>query len=472
MLIARGDYVWTGEALVADGAVVCDGGTIAAVGSWAALREAYPDAEVVGGEGIIVVPGFINAHHHGQGVTSFMRGVEDDCLEPWLARSRNAVGTDPYLSTLWAALGLVQGGYTAVALFQSTADPLRAGDEARARIRACRDVGLRVALGLDLIQQHWYVYGPDPAGLPPRTALSAEAYIALLEELRREFAGDEGVAVFAAPSGPQWVTDATWEAIGEWTHRNGVPLHTHCNESIFEGEYARRVYGGSAAAYLDERGALHHRTALVHGVYLTEVDLDVMARQGAQLITNPGSNLRLKCGVGPVLTALRKGITVALGTDGCTLGDRDDVLAEMRLLFYLQRVPGMDTPALTWQEAVHAATGGAAAVTPWRGRAGVIKEGALADLSLFNLQEAAAPWSHPDIHPVHLLLHRGSRAQLEAVVVGGSVIWQAQKGSLRVDEAEAAQRLRDDMASRPLKPERPDYSDIVVSFYRGWQDGR
>ena len=57
-------------------------------------------------------------------------------------------------------------------------------------------------------------------------------------------------------------------------------------------------------------------------------------------------------------------------------------------------------------------------------------------------------------------------------MVGGSVIWQAQKGSLRVDEAEAAQRLRDDMASRPLKPERPDYSDIVVSFYRGWQDGR
>ena len=47
-----------------DGAVVIDGEIIKAVGSFADMKAAYPDAEFVDAKGGIIMPGLINAHTH------------------------------------------------------------------------------------------------------------------------------------------------------------------------------------------------------------------------------------------------------------------------------------------------------------------------------------------------------------------------------------------------------------------------
>lgn len=467
MLLVRGGYLWTGDELIPEGAALCAGDRIEAVGNWRELRSAHPDAEVVGGPGMLVLPGLINAHHHGNGITSFMRGVVDEALEPWLAALGAAPSVDPYLDTLWAAIGLLKAGYTTVALFQSTADPEQAGAEARARIRGALDAGVRLAFGLDLVQQHFYVYGPDPEGLPPRRGLSTEAYIALLEELQEEYASDPRVKIFAAPSGPQWVTDSAWEAIGAWTKQRKTPLHTHCLESPYEAEFARRAYGGSVVSHLDRLGALHAHTSLVHGVYLAPEELERMSARGASLITNPGSNLRLRCGVSPVLAALERGVTVALGTDGCTLGDRDDALAEIRLLLHLQRGRGIGTPALTWRQALQAATAAAAAVTSWGEAIGGIKPGGLADFSIFDYASAERPWTHPELDPLHVIVHRGSADHLAAIVVGGRLVWEATRGPVDVDADAVAHRLHHELKGRALPP-GGGLSDQVREYYRDW----
>lgn len=481
MLLVRGDYVWTGSELLQEAAVLCGGGKIEAVGSWQQLRTLHPEVRIVGGTGRIVLPGLINAHHHGNGITSFARGVFDDNLEPWLAGLGAAPSVDPYLDTLLAALDTVQGGYTTLVLFQSTADPGAARQEAVARIEACRAVGVRVAFGLDVTQRNFYVYGPDPQGLSARSGLSADAYVALLDELRRHYADDAGVQIFAAPSGPEWVTDETWSAVGEWSLRHGVPLHTHCLESPLQAEYARRQYKDGLVAHLDRLGAIHEHTSLVHGVYLDAADFELLAAKGAALITNPGSNLRLRCGVSPVLLALDKGVNVALGTDGCSLGDRDDAFAEMRLLFYLQRGSGLNTPALTWQQAFDMSTRAAARVTPWGGdQLGTITVGEQADLSVYHLDEAAGPWRHPDLHPVHVLLHRATRQHVDAIVVDGQLIWDAEDGARLVDEAEAWARAGAIMGKVDLPGEAESGAaadspgaerslpDIVRAYYADW----
>lgn len=314
MLLVTGKYVWTGQELLSDAAVLCEGDKIRAVGPSASLEASWPDARRAGGPEAMVLPGLINAHHHGNGLTSFQRGVADDALEPWIAALRSAPTVDPYLDTLQAALGLLAGGYSSVALFQSaSADVVAARTQAAARIRACLDAGIRVALGLSLTQQNFYVYGPDPEGLPALTGLDTASYLWLLAELHRDYANEPRVSIFAAPSGPQWVSDEAWAAIGAWTREHEVPLHTHCLESPLEAEYAQREYGGSVVRHLDELGALHTHTSLVHGVFLTAEELGLMAQRGTSLITNPGSNLRLRCGVSPVLAALAADVDVALG---------------------------------------------------------------------------------------------------------------------------------------------------------------
>ena len=47
-----------------DGAVVIDGEVIKEIGSFAAMKEKYPDAEFVDAHGQLILPGFINAHTH------------------------------------------------------------------------------------------------------------------------------------------------------------------------------------------------------------------------------------------------------------------------------------------------------------------------------------------------------------------------------------------------------------------------
>ena len=106
------------------------------------------DAPVVGGRGTVVLPGLINAHHHGNGITSFARGVADDNLEPWLAALGEAPDVDPYLDTLWAAIDTLEAGYTTLVLFQTTTGDKGDADQVFAkRRRASKRFATRASQG-------------------------------------------------------------------------------------------------------------------------------------------------------------------------------------------------------------------------------------------------------------------------------------------------------------------------------------
>lgn len=88
--LLRGRYVWTGaeqpdERVVEDGAVVVDGSVIREVGRASDLIPKYPDAELFGSGEHVVLPGLVNSHHHGYGLTTLELGIPDDWLERWLA---------------------------------------------------------------------------------------------------------------------------------------------------------------------------------------------------------------------------------------------------------------------------------------------------------------------------------------------------------------------------------------------------
>ncbi|MDR2587328.1 MAG: amidohydrolase family protein, partial [Coriobacteriales bacterium] len=57
-----------------NGAVAFDGTTITAVGTTEALRERFPQAEVLDARGRLVMPGFINTHMHYY--STFARGID------------------------------------------------------------------------------------------------------------------------------------------------------------------------------------------------------------------------------------------------------------------------------------------------------------------------------------------------------------------------------------------------------------
>ena len=98
---------------VDDGAVFQRDGTIIEVGRYQDLAQKYEPDEVIGSAEHVVMPGFVNSHHH-VGLTPFQLGSPDNPLELWLADRLGARDVDPYLDTLYSAFEMIESGITTV----------------------------------------------------------------------------------------------------------------------------------------------------------------------------------------------------------------------------------------------------------------------------------------------------------------------------------------------------------------------
>src|SRR5579872_2677069 len=85
-MILRGRYVVTdarrgAAGVLEDAAVRIAGDTIAEVAPFAALKARHPHATVKGNGKQLLMPGLIDAHCHGRGLSPIQKGVRHDYLE-------------------------------------------------------------------------------------------------------------------------------------------------------------------------------------------------------------------------------------------------------------------------------------------------------------------------------------------------------------------------------------------------------
>ena len=117
--LIRGKYVVvkvdsrTDARVIADGAVFQRDGVVIEVGPYPELQGRYRPDEVLGSSEHVVVPGFVNAHHH-VGLTPLQLGSPDHPLELWFASRMVARDVDPYLDTLYSAFEMLESGITTV----------------------------------------------------------------------------------------------------------------------------------------------------------------------------------------------------------------------------------------------------------------------------------------------------------------------------------------------------------------------
>ena len=70
--------------IIEDGAVLQKDGLVVETGTFADLEKMNPEAKVLGGPGLVLMPGFVNGHHH-VGLTPLQLGSPDYALELWFA---------------------------------------------------------------------------------------------------------------------------------------------------------------------------------------------------------------------------------------------------------------------------------------------------------------------------------------------------------------------------------------------------
>ena len=371
IILLNGTVVTMNESMVVfhHGAVAIKDGKIVAVGPAVDLAQGYEAGEVLDCAGRVIVPGLINAHTHVP--MSLLRGLADDLrLDVWLYGymlpvEREFVNEEScYYGTLLSCAEMIRSGVTCFA------DMYYFEDEVA---RAAQEAGMRAICAETVMKL------PTP---------DAASYDESLEYCRRFIAGWKGhelIVPAVGPHSPYTCTPEILEEMARLALEHDVPLLIHISETQGDVEGTQELYGCAPAFCLDKFGILDSKALAIHGVYLTDEEMELLKRRGIGVAHAPTSNLKLASGVAPVARMLDLGLNVGLGTDGPASNNDQDMFEEMRLAALLAKGITGDPKAVPARAAFAMATIGGARALHLDHLIGSIEVGKQADITVVDL---------------------------------------------------------------------------------------
>ena len=488
-IIVRGKWVITGGAdddpVLSDGAVLVDGAAITAVGPWDTLHDKHPGAEVLGSADAVVLPGLINAHHHGSALATVQEGIWDDLLEPWILDHARQRPRDGRLDVLLSAARQLRSGVTTVIDVHSSGGSAESySDTVRAKLAAYDQTGMRVAFTPGYRTQSYIVAGAGEddrfiASLPEEVrgyaeslmpgpdAMSEDDYMAIMDDIHGTYGDNPRVDVWFGPPGPQWVSDNFMQRMAERAGALDTCIQTHVNESYYEKLHGLKFYGKPTVCHLHDLGVLSPRFSIAHGVWLTDEEIAVLAETGATVSHNPSSNLRLRAGIAPLNALLEAGVTTAMGMDGTSINDDEDMFAEMRLVMRLSRTPKLGAPAADPARVFRMATAGGAKLLRKETTLGRLAPGFAADVVIAGSTPMTFPWVAPGVDARELALMKLGARDVETVLVAGEVVL-SQGRPTRIDVVGAGRELAERLAATPEPIAAARLIDILKPHLNAW----
>jgi len=152
---------------------------------------------------------------------------------------------------------------------------------------------------------------------------------------------------------------------------------------------------------------------------------------------NPESNMKLASGMAPVGKMLARGITVALGTDGCAINNNLDMFQEMDTAAKLAKVAALDPTILPAPLVVRMATHYGARALGLEQATGVLEVGKRADIILIDIRK---PHLTPLYNEYSHLVYAVNGADVETVIIDGRPVMEDRR-LLTIDEEEAMTRV-------------------------------
>jgi 5-methylthioadenosine/S-adenosylhomocysteine deaminase len=408
--------------------ILVDGTKIEAVG---------PDLEAPAGTDVIdcserlVMPGMVNAHLHSV-ETPFKGRYDGMPLEIWMLYCYPILGLFDlpermvYLRTMVVALESLRNGVTCV-----LDDIAQQGISGMAQVFAAYDdSGMRASVSDNMRNRYFTETLPFVRDLLPAELLTEELkapppttedYLELCREAIRRFDDPGGrLRYVIAPSAPQRCTTELLTASMELAEQHDTSYHIHVLETKTQAVTGQEHYQRTLVRYLHDIDALHRRTTLAHGIWLTAGDIELLADAGASVAHNPISNQKLGAGIAPFRQLLDAGVNLGLGTDGICSNDSARMFDVMKAGSLLHHVTSPDhTTWPTASELLHAATVGGARSANLEATVGSITPGLEADLVVLDLRTVAfTPRNDLRNH----LVYCENGASIDYVMVAGRIV--------------------------------------------------
>ncbi|ADG82901.1 amidohydrolase [Thermincola potens] len=396
----------TEEGLVLrDAVVVIEGHTIKYVGAAEGLEAGWAAAEEIDGAGMLLLPGFINAHTHA--AMTLLRSYADDLpLMQWLQEriwplEEKLTAEDVYWGTKLCILEMIKSGTTTFADMYFFMEDVA---------RAVEETGIRACLSRGMI-------GVAPTG--PQALVESEA---LIEKWQEGAAGR--ITVMLGPHAPYTCPPDYLEKVMALAEKYKVGIHIHISETLQENNDIRKMYGKSPVAHLNDLGLFEYPVLAAHCVHVSPEDIKILQAKKVGVAHNPESNMKLASGIAPVPEMLAAGVAVGLGTDGAASNNNLDMLEEMRSAALLHKVNKMDPTTIPSYKALEMATTGSAQVVGLGDQVGKIAPGYKADMILINTEKA-------HLYPKHdyfaHMVYAAQSSDIDTVIINGSIVMRGRE---------------------------------------------
>lgn len=347
-------------------------------------------------QGNLLMPGFKNAHTHS-GMT-FLRSFADDMpLDDWLHKQifpaeAKLTPKDITANTRLAVLEYLTSGITAI--FDMYVNPEAVG-------KGCEEMGMRCVLVSGLND---FVQTPE---------IMEQQYLTLNRK-------DSLVSFMLGFHAEYTCSKELLGKVAELAGKYKAPVFTHLCETKKEVAECVKRYGMTPPLFLDSLGIFDYGGGGYHGVYMSEKDMELWEKKKLHIVTNPASNLKLASGIAPIKEYERRGINVAIGTDGPASNNCLDMFREMFLVTGLSKVREEDAAAVDAVQVLKMATvGGAKAMGLTE--CDVLAAGKKADMILLDLH---MPNMQPFNHIVKNIVYSGSKQNVKMTMIDGKILYR------------------------------------------------
>jgi cytosine/adenosine deaminase-related metal-dependent hydrolase len=461
------------------------------IGTYDELAAKYPDAKTIGGQRFLLIPGLINAHTHGKGLSDFQRGALDNTLETWRFDTYDKfIPLPTYEDVAYSAARLLKCGVTGTMHNMLLPDTTGFEKKYDDLLSAYRDAGMRVLFCPAISNNNPYVYGDNDRVLKglseksrniltaprPAGALTAENYVEVVRNLHSQYHGSMSRIGFG-PVSPQWSTKELLLEICQAAERMGALIHTHALQTIFQKIYPLKYFDQTLIEYMEGLGLLGHNVVIGHCVYPTESDIDLLAKTGTGVTHHPSCNLRVRNGIAPAHHMMQAGVRVGIGIDSKGINDDEDFIQEMKICYLLQRIASLelDSPYLSARQILQMGTEIGAALIGYGNELGRLEPGRYADMVLLDYKEMCRPFVDSSHDPIDTLLYRGKGQHVHTVIVNGQIVVEAGR-LLTLDEEAIGERLAS-AASRPRTETEKgkvqamdELKTQVMRYYQSWPE--
>lgn len=432
MMILLGEgTVFTRDAarpMITRGAVVMDGGRIEAVGSYDELRKTYPQATVIPAHGKIIMPGFINAHHHiysalarglsipGNNPTNF-----NEILEGlWFFLDRHLKRDDVWASAVATYMACIENGVTTIfdhhASYGETAGSLSVLAE------VAKQFGVRSCLCYEVSDRNGQAAMEEAVAENVRFGKEAAkdpAHLAAMFGLHASFT--------LSPETLAYVREANTDKLG---------YHIHVAEGASDEADSIEKYGLRTVERLYQEGILGPNTIAGHCIHVDAAEINRLKETDTMVVHNPESNMGNAVGAPDILAMYKAGIRLALGTDGYTSDMLESYKVANCLVKHRSGLPNQgwgEIPTMLFENNRRIAG------QFLKAEVGIIKEGAAADVIVMDY-DPPTPMTADNLNG-HLLF--GTNGLNVITTISDGVVRMQDRQLVGLDKAALNAQVRD-----------------------------